>query len=82
MQQNTKAGKLTPSTIRIKLTGDGTQIGRGIKVVNIAFTVIDEGEKANSVLGNYSVAILKVMENMKSWLQGYKTSSMTQKTVM
>ena len=70
VQQNTKAGKLTPSTIRIKLTGDGTQIGRGIKVVNIAFTVIDEGEKANSVLGNYSVAILKVMEKYEELAAG------------
>ena len=29
VQQNTQAGKPTPSTIRIKLTGDRTQIGRG-----------------------------------------------------
>jgi len=50
-QRNSLAKKPTPSTIRFKLTGDGTQIGRGLKVVNIIFTVNDEGERANSVVG-------------------------------
>ena len=63
VSKNVKEGINTPSTIRIKLTGDGTQIGRGLNVVNIAFTIIDEGEKAQSVLGNYSIAILKITEN-------------------
>lgn len=52
-----------PNTIRIKLTGDGTKIGRAYNVVNIAFTMIDEGKKAQSVFGNYSVAILKIGES-------------------
>jgi len=39
-------------------------------VVNIAFTVIDEGERANSVLGNHTVAILKVDENYKQLAAG------------
>ena len=70
IQQNSLVGKPAPSTIRIKLTGDGTQIGRGLKVVNIAFTVIDEGERANSVLGNYTIAILKVEENYEQLAAG------------
>ena len=45
IQRNSLVKKPTLSTIRVKLTGDGTQIGRGLKVVNIAFTVIDEGGK-------------------------------------
>jgi len=71
MSRTTKcsAGKPTPSTIRVKLTGDGTQIGRGLNVVNIAFTVIDEGERANSVLGN-SVAILKIEEKYEQLAAG------------
>ena len=34
-----------PSYFRIKLTGDGTQIGRGFNVVNVAFTILEEGNK-------------------------------------
>ena len=37
-----------PTTFRIKLTGDGTQIARGLTVVNIAFTILEEGQRACS----------------------------------
>jgi len=47
----------------VKLTGDGTQIGRGITVVSIAFTVLEEGNRACSSSGNHSLAILKVHES-------------------
>ena len=70
VKQNEREGKSTPSTIRIKLTGDGTQIGRGLNVVNIAFTIIDEGEKVYSVLGNYSLAILKIGEKYEELAAG------------
>ena len=33
-----------------------------MNVVNIAFTIIDEGRKAQSAVGNYSVAIMKIQE--------------------
>lgn len=52
-----------PSTIRVKLTGDGTQIARGLSVVNIAFTILEEGQLACSASGNHTIAILKVAEN-------------------
>ena len=52
-----------PSCFRIKLTGDGTQIGRGYSVVNIAFTILEEGTKACSAQGNHSIAIFKVSES-------------------
>jgi hypothetical protein len=49
-----------PSTIRIKLTGDGTQIARGLSVVNIGFTVLEEGKnRACSAYGNYSIAMCR-----------------------
>ena len=35
------------ATIRIKLKRDGTKIGIALNVVNIAFTIIDEGRKLN-----------------------------------
>jgi len=45
------------------LTSDGTQIGRGITVVNIAFTILEEGNRACSSSGNHGLAILKVRES-------------------
>lgn len=47
----------------MKLTGDGTQIARGLTVVNIAFTILEEGSKAHSASGNHSLAILKTSES-------------------
>ena len=63
IRKNTEQGIDTPNTIKIKLTGDGTQIGRELKVTNIAFTIIEEGEKAQFVAGNYSLAILQTSES-------------------
>ena len=52
--------------IRIKLTGDGTQIARGLTIINVAFTVLEEGNEATSVTGNHSVAIFKMAENYEN----------------
>ena len=59
-----------PSTIRVKLTGDGTEIARGLSVVNINFTVLEEGQRACSAFGNHSIAILKVSENYEDLAAG------------
>ena len=60
---NNKQGENVPSCFRVKLTGDGTQIGRGFTVVNVAFTILEEGEKAHSAAGNHSIGIFKVCES-------------------
>ena len=60
------------STIRIKLTGDGTQIGRGLSIVNFAFTILEEEETAMSVRGNHCIAILKVSESYDELYNGLK----------
>ena len=52
--------------IRIKLTGDGTKIGKRLHVVNVAFTLLDEGEKAYSAAGNHCIAIIKEPESYES----------------
>ena len=52
--------------IHVKLTGDGTQIARGLTIVNIAFTILEEGDQAYSVLGNHSVAIFKMAETYEN----------------
>ena len=70
IRKNTEEGINTPDTIRIKLTGDGTQIGRELKVINFAFTIIEEGEKAQSVAGNYSLAILQTGESYDDLAKG------------
>jgi len=52
IHRNNDDGTNTPDIIRIKMTGDGTNIERALKVINFAFTLIDEGDKAQSVNGN------------------------------
>ena len=47
--------------VRIKLSGDGTRVGRSRHVVNFPFIFIDE-KNASSVTGNHSLAILKTSE--------------------
>lgn len=41
-------------TLRVKLSGDGTKIGKRLHVVNFMFTLLDEGKKAYSFEGNHS----------------------------
>ena len=56
----------------MKLSGDGTNIGKRIHVVNISFTVLEEGRNAMSSDGNHTVAILDLQEdyeNLKLSLQ-------------
>ena len=49
--------------IRMKLSGDGTLIGKHLHVINFAFTLLDEGEKAYSYEGNHCLAIFKEKED-------------------
>ncbi|CAB4026648.1 Hypothetical predicted protein [Paramuricea clavata] len=34
--------------IRVKLSGDGTNVGKSLHVVNVTFTILDQGSKAMS----------------------------------
>ena len=55
----------------MKLTGDGTQIARGLSVVNVSFTVLEEGQsRACSAFGNHSIAILRVSEKYEELKAG------------
>ena len=47
----------------MKLTGDGTNIGK--HHVNFAFTLLDEGDAAYSASGNHCIAILKESEDQR-----------------
>ena len=37
--------------VRVKLSGDGTCVGKRLHVVNFTFTLLDEGSKAHSADG-------------------------------
>ena len=50
-------------SIRVKLSGDGTSIGKCLHVINFTFTLLDEGEKAYSYEGNHCLAIFKEQED-------------------
>ena len=52
--------------IKVKLTGDGTNIAKHLHVVNFAFTLLNEGPLASSPCGNHSLAILQVPEDYDS----------------
>ena len=70
VQKAAKDGNDIPNTIQIKLTGDGTRIARGFSVVNITFTILEEGAIAHSATGSHVVAIFKFSESYEELLAG------------
>ena len=52
--------------IQIKLSGDGTGIGKHINVVNFTFTLLNEGAIASTAQGNHTLAIFLVPEKYES----------------
>lgn len=47
-------------TLHIKLGADGTNIGRNLKLLNFTFTIINEGAKAKTANGNYTIGIFEI----------------------
>lgn len=52
--------------IRVKLSGDGTNIGKRLHVINVTFTVLDEGTLAQAAGGNHLIAVIKEPENYET----------------
>ncbi len=52
--------------VRVKLSGDGTTIGKRLHVINFTFTLLDEGEQAYSAEGNHSLAMFREPETYES----------------
>lgn len=52
--------------MRVKLSGDGTNIGKRLHVVNVGFTILDEGDVAYSAAGNHCLAIFKEPETYEA----------------
>ncbi len=60
--------------IRIKLSGDGTKVGRSLHVINFTFTFVDK-PTAESVAGNHTLAILKTGEDYSDLCAGFQNIS-------
>ena len=58
--------------VRVKLSGDGTRIGKRLHVVNFTFTLIDEGYKAYACEGNHILAIFKDDQVYQGWTQTFE----------
>ena len=58
--------------IKVKITGDGTWIGKRLHIVTFGFTIIDEGSVAKFATGNHTVCILKESESYESLALGLK----------
>lgn len=56
----------TEKVLKVKLSGDGTNIGKHLHVINVTFTLLDEGARAFSVDGNHALAIIKEPEDYAS----------------
>ena len=52
------------------MSGDGTWIGKRLHVLNITFTVLDEGVLAYSSEGNHTLALLKEPEKYEFLQRG------------
>ncbi len=48
------------NTIHVKLSADGTNIGRNLKLLNFTFTILNEGAKAKRATGNYTLGIYEI----------------------
>ena len=63
---------LTCGVIRVKVTGDGTWMGKRLHIVTFGFTLLEEGSAAKSSSGNHSVCLLKQSEDYPSLALGLK----------
>lgn len=41
--------------IHVKICSDGTNIGRNLKLLNLTFTILNEGDAAKQATGNYTI---------------------------
>ena len=57
--------------IHIKLSADGTNIGKTIKMINLTFSLINEGVKATTASGQYTLGLIEIeneeYDSLKPW---------------
>ena len=56
-------GVILSDKIQIKVSGDGTRVGKWLHLLNVTYTIIDEGDSAMSDKGNYVIAIIKTKDD-------------------
>lgn len=62
-----KQGKISEGDVlRLKLSGDGTKICRKLNMINITFTMLNEGKLAMSPCGNHTLAIINGTEDYEA----------------
>ncbi|CAB3993179.1 Hypothetical predicted protein, partial [Paramuricea clavata] len=59
-------------TIKIKICGDGTNIGKRLSVVNITYTILNENKLAMSEKGNYLLAVTRAKESYETLAESLK----------
>ena len=47
---------------KIKYYGDGTNVGKNLKLFNFNFSVIDETIKCNTAAGHYTLGIFEIFD--------------------
>ena len=52
--------KLNDNTITLKFSGDSTKVGRNRDFLNFTVTIINEGQKAKTSKGNYTLGIFNI----------------------
>jgi len=50
-------------TLKIKVSGDGTRIGKRLQLLNVSYTIINEGTVAASLQANHIIAIVKAKDD-------------------
>ena len=50
------------SSVKVKITGDGTQVSRSMHTLLLAFTILDGNENPNSPTGNHVIAMFNTQE--------------------
>ena len=71
--QNNQESDCAEKTLHIKLGADGTNIGRNLKLLNFTFTIINEGAKAKTANGNYTIGIFEIEnENYDALVKCFK----------
>ena len=56
------------STIKVKITGNGTQVSRSMHVLVLAFTILDGNENLSLPSGNHVIAMFNAEEKFKKSL--------------
>ena len=58
--------------VKIKVSGDGTRVGKRLQILNVTYTILNEGKVAMSEKGNYVLAIIKTKDDYSAIRESLK----------